>query len=338
MDKRYQMFVSSTFADLVQERQAVMQALLSLDHFPAGMELFPASDEDQWTLIKGVIDDSDYYVIVIAGRYGSQSPDGISYTEKEFDYAVESGIPILAFLHEDPDELPAKNTDQNDEARKKLDALRQKVCTGRHVKFWRSADDLKAKVIQAVAAETKRNPKVGWVRANLSSDPARLNALLVEIEDLKAALSQARTQPPQGAEQYAQRGDEFEITYRYREKYLGPWSYAGYKLSWSMIFYEIGPLIMDEASEHVIKRRFSAELNRYVLEEVPVDLASFEILDGTFEAIKVQLLALGLMKKSTKKHAASDTNTYWSITPYGEQELVRLRAIRRVTERKKAAS
>jgi hypothetical protein len=69
MDKRYQIFVSSTFADLQQERQAVMQALLSLDHFPAGMELFPASDEDQWALIKGVIDDSDYYVLVIGGRY-----------------------------------------------------------------------------------------------------------------------------------------------------------------------------------------------------------------------------------------------------------------------------
>jgi len=71
MDKRYQVFVSSTFADLKEERQAVMQALLSLDHFPAGMELFPASDEDQWALIKGVIDDSDYYVLVVGGRYGS---------------------------------------------------------------------------------------------------------------------------------------------------------------------------------------------------------------------------------------------------------------------------
>src|SRR5262245_54384271 len=64
MDKRYQVFVSYTFADLQEERQAVMQALLSLDHFPAGMELFPASDEDQLALIKGVIDDSDYYVLV----------------------------------------------------------------------------------------------------------------------------------------------------------------------------------------------------------------------------------------------------------------------------------
>ncbi len=88
MDKRYQIFVSSTFADLQQERQAVMQALLSLDHFPAGMELFPASDEDQWALIKGVIDDSDYYVLADWWTVWAPRPhDGISYTEMEFEYA-----------------------------------------------------------------------------------------------------------------------------------------------------------------------------------------------------------------------------------------------------------
>jgi hypothetical protein len=59
---RYQVFVSSTYRDLQQERQQVMQALLELDCIPAGMELFPATDDDQWTLIKKVIDNSDYYV------------------------------------------------------------------------------------------------------------------------------------------------------------------------------------------------------------------------------------------------------------------------------------
>lgn len=155
MDKRYQLFVSSTFSDLKLERQAVMEALLSLDHFPAGMELFPASDEDQWALIKGVIDDSDYYVIVIGGRYGSTTDDGISYTEKEFDYAVLQGIPILAFLHDHPELIPSGKTDEDDARRKRLEIFRKKIQTGRHVKFWQNADDLKAKVIQSISAETK---------------------------------------------------------------------------------------------------------------------------------------------------------------------------------------
>ncbi|MCX6381232.1 MAG: DUF4062 domain-containing protein, partial [Armatimonadetes bacterium] len=59
MDKRYQVFVSSTYQDLQEERQEVMHALLELDCIPSGMELFPAADEAQWSLIKKVIDDCD---------------------------------------------------------------------------------------------------------------------------------------------------------------------------------------------------------------------------------------------------------------------------------------
>jgi hypothetical protein len=72
VDNRYQTFVSSTFLDLQEERTEVMQALLLLDAIPAGMELFPAANEDQWTLIKKVIDDCDY-IVIVAGRYGSES-------------------------------------------------------------------------------------------------------------------------------------------------------------------------------------------------------------------------------------------------------------------------
>ena len=52
MDKRYQIFVSSTFTDLKQERQAVLTAILELDHMPAGMELFPGWGRVPWHLIK----------------------------------------------------------------------------------------------------------------------------------------------------------------------------------------------------------------------------------------------------------------------------------------------
>jgi Domain of unknown function (DUF4062) len=41
------------------------------------MELFPAANDDQWTLIQRVIDDCDYYLIIIAGRYGSVAKRGV---------------------------------------------------------------------------------------------------------------------------------------------------------------------------------------------------------------------------------------------------------------------
>jgi hypothetical protein len=106
MEKRYQVFVSSTFEDLREERAEVMRILLQLNCIPSGMELFPAADEDQWTLIKSVIDDCDYYIVIIAGRYGSTGNEGKSYTRMEYEYAIEKRKPVLAFLHADPTAIP----------------------------------------------------------------------------------------------------------------------------------------------------------------------------------------------------------------------------------------
>ena len=94
MDIRYQVFVSSTYADLKAERQKVMQTLMQMDCIPAGMELFPATDEKQFEFIKSVIDDCDYYLLIIGGRYGTTTETGISFTEKEYDYAVERGSQV----------------------------------------------------------------------------------------------------------------------------------------------------------------------------------------------------------------------------------------------------
>ena len=102
VEKKYQIFISSTYTDLVEERKLVQDTILSMYHFPVGMELFSAADEDQWDVIKDTIDSSDYYVLIVAHRYGSviTSGDdaGISYTEKEYRYAKSQGISVLAFL------------------------------------------------------------------------------------------------------------------------------------------------------------------------------------------------------------------------------------------------
>jgi Domain of unknown function (DUF4062) len=88
---RYQVFVSSTFTDLKKEREKVLQAILESKAFPAGMELSPSADDEQFAFIKREIDLSDYYLVIVAGRYGFLADDGMSFTEKEFDYAVPRG-------------------------------------------------------------------------------------------------------------------------------------------------------------------------------------------------------------------------------------------------------
>jgi Domain of unknown function (DUF4062) len=103
MEKRYQVFISSTYADLKEERRAVIQTVIESNCIPAGMELFPAADEEQLAFIKRVIDDCDYYLLIIGGRYGSVDESGISYTEQEYDYAVSRGLWVIALLHDNPE-------------------------------------------------------------------------------------------------------------------------------------------------------------------------------------------------------------------------------------------
>jgi nucleoside 2-deoxyribosyltransferase len=97
MNKKLQVFVSSTYKDLLPERQAVVQAILLAGHIPAGMELFAAGDKSQLDTIRRWIDESDVYMLILGGRYGSIDPDsGKSYTHLEYEYAIEKGKPYFA--------------------------------------------------------------------------------------------------------------------------------------------------------------------------------------------------------------------------------------------------
>src|ERR1700733_5996858 len=148
MDKRYQVFVSSTYADLKEERQAVIRTILEASCIPAGMELFPAADEEALAFIKRVIDDCDYYLLIIGGRYGSVDETGVSYTEQEYDYAVGHGLKVIALLHENPEEIPLGKSEKDPAGREKLQKFRDKVSKGRLVKFWKNASELPSLVVR----------------------------------------------------------------------------------------------------------------------------------------------------------------------------------------------
>ena len=178
---RHQVFVSSTFTDLKEERAEVIQALWEMDCIPTGMEAFVASNEDQWKVIQRVIDDSDYYVLIIGGRYGSVTSEGISYTEKEYRYAKELGIPVLAFVHNNPENIPVGKSERDEEYRRKLELFRSSVMKDHPVRTWSSPTELGGLVSRSLLREIKISPRPGWVR-NDSSSPI---ALLEQVNLLR---------------------------------------------------------------------------------------------------------------------------------------------------------
>ena len=87
-EKRYQVFVSSTSKDLEPERRLVIDALLESSYIPVGMELFSAATESAWPVIERLIDNCDYYIVIVAGRYGTEREGtGKSFTQAEYEYA-----------------------------------------------------------------------------------------------------------------------------------------------------------------------------------------------------------------------------------------------------------
>ena len=101
MNKKLQVFVSSTYDDLREERQAAVQAIVEEGHIPAGMELFKAG-KSQMQTIHNWIDESDVFMLILGGRYGSiEKESGLSYTELEYKYAISKGMPVFAVILED---------------------------------------------------------------------------------------------------------------------------------------------------------------------------------------------------------------------------------------------
>ena len=164
MKNKYQVFISSTYEDLKEERAAVTQCLLDNNCIPVGMEQFPASNMSQMEYIEKMLDDCDYYILIIGGRYGSLDDDGVGYTEKEYNYAQQKGIPVMAFVNLHPEKLPNEKCEHANI--EKFKAFRDRVRNAKKlVKGYSDIGDLKANVVTAVNAAIREYPGIGWVRA-----------------------------------------------------------------------------------------------------------------------------------------------------------------------------
>ncbi len=349
MNKRFQVFISSTFIDLIEERQSVLKGILELDHMPAGMELFPASDDTAWQLIKEVIDSSDYYVLIIGGRYGSLDSEGISYTEKEYDYAVESRKAVIPLLHKTPDNLPRDKTETDPDQWARLSDFRSKVEDKHTCVFWETPDELKSQVIVGVTSAIKRAPAPGWIRADevpSSATVADLLKLRDRVAELEKELEEVQTKPPVGSEDLLQGEDTVEMSLSFNARdpndHFGTNYRASLKPTWDSIFAGVAPSLIDEAPDTDFRAAMRTFLGRIALEEFQdreefkdSRLGRFQFKDHEIDTCVVQLRAIGLISESQKKRSVRDTKTYWTLTPYGDQRMVQLRALRKSSEKNK---
>lgn len=187
-EKKYQIFISSTYTDLRKERDSIIKTILELYHIPIGMEMFSAEDEDQWEIIRRTIASSDYYILILGLRYGSKSHDNISFTQKEYDYAREKNIPILAFVMKD--DSPLEQGRRDDDLRE-VNAFRKLVLSNNKMaQFWTTKDELTKNVSISLMKQIMQKPGIGWVRG----DKAISEELSKELANLSKENRTLRTE------------------------------------------------------------------------------------------------------------------------------------------------
>lgn len=310
MNKRYSIFISSTFEDLRVERQAVQDAVLSAGDFPVQMESFPAADEDQFDFIKTLIDKCDYYVLIVAGRYGTPAADGVSYTEKEYHYARSRKIPVLVMLHDDPGNIPAAKTESTDDGKKRLAKFVEEVSKGRLRKTWRTTGDLKHGVRDALDNAKATRPGIGWVRGDTTASAELLreiNEVRKENEKFRDAIGHLEIElalPPIPAANDELEIDLIPMTVQFAGYGVATGTYARIRCTWISafpLFYsalqwrtndwngKVYYFVEEEESRKAIGAAFAAELATFATTGL------YAISPNAFERLTSYYIEVGLM-------------------------------------------
>jgi len=327
MSSKYQIFVSSTYNDLKDHRDLVIKAVLEMDHIPVGMEMFSAADEEQWSIIQRQIDQSDYYVLIMANRYGSVTQENISFTEKEYDYARAQGIPCLAFVLDSLAPWPSNFTDTERSQVLALNKFREKVKL-KPVSFWKSNEDLYGKCSIALMKAFIAYPREGWIRASKYSDVKTTN----ELARLSAENAQLRSVVDAKNEV-----EEKEAiirnairTLQANKRPLHIWkkNATAYELAKTTSLFE---LFHSLAPELIIENSVAYMSNFAAL--IVGDLKSgeyrteFPVPSNSVKEWMVDFSTLGLVKPSSREKPVGDKDEYWTLTEQGVAALSLIRLV-----------
>lgn len=191
LDRRYQVFLTTSGKDMQPEREIVIQTLMGMGFFTWGLESRSVLGR---VYSRRQIEDCDYVLLLLGGQYGELSASGIGYMHLEYIYAVTKQKPMIVFMHDAPQQRAAELQEQTAELKQKFENFRQQLLReANQVVLYHDLKDLEVLVRSNIPKLIEHYPAIGWVR------PQRLQSLQDEIDALKVKLAQARFQLEQGS-------------------------------------------------------------------------------------------------------------------------------------------
>lgn len=304
MKKKLQIFISSTYKDLQDERQAAVEAILGSNNIPAGMELFKAGNNSQWETIKKWINDFDIYMLILGGRYGSIEPTSKkSYTQLEYEYAISKDIPVFATVLSDSfikrKESSGSNPDDiSEHSNKYLYDEFKKLVMSKMVKIVDDCKDIKLAIHESLSELKEDYDFEGWTRgvSDLTyNNLVEQNSKLVqEVNELKEQLKQKTDLKQPASTQSEFWNKEIILNVSGAVAFMEKLRNSQITLKINEIFQIIAPLIMTPTKSSKVKEDFEQSLKELYMP----NNYSLYVEDNQFQKIKALLFSKQLIKLS----------------------------------------
>jgi hypothetical protein len=331
LQKKLQVFVSSTYADLKDERQAAVAGILLAKHIPAGMELFTAGDEAQWDVIRRWIQDSDVYMLILGARYGSIEPrTGQSYTELEYDYAAQLGKPAFAVVMADflvEARLPTIAPPEPPEAREAYGRFRSKVLSKISTHF-ENGDQIKLAILSSLGDIEARPHLGGWIRAN---EMPSVQPLVEEIgrlqNDRQMLLDQLAARPiaiDDEGKVLAGLDDPITLELKFKVKWDHSTASRPIATTWREVYAIAAPLFVEYPNDRRVSSTVATALYKRRLGGEPYEA---DVGTEDWGTVRTQFQALGLVELKYQEARDNSMYLYWYVTDAGKKLALTSRAV-----------
>ncbi|MDX1804487.1 MAG: DUF4062 domain-containing protein [Alcanivorax sp.] len=337
-DNRYQVFISATYPDMQAARQALMLPLMDMGLIPTGFDSTVANGNTLMPVIQRMIEECDYFIILVGGRYGTLSPMGLSEIHREYIFAATKRKPVMALIHDNPTMLPDERREMTRDGQVRREdfarLLEKKTVSHR----WTTETGLSELIKRAMPDMMREHPADGWIRADRAGDggnTAEATALKQRIAVLEKEREEILSQSRPPLKSLARGADQVSLDYSCNVYEGGDCKLAmvSTKLTWDQAFACVAPLMLNPASETALQKALEDYIGRRALADVQDDfpkahaVRNVVMASHAFNQVKIHLRALGLINKSAEKDSRG--MPMWQLTAHGDNTMSQIMAVRR---------
>ncbi len=170
----FTVFISSTYADLVEYREVVHASIRKLRNHADDMIYWSADERSAASVSSENVRTADLMVLILAHKYGSMAAnDTRSFTHIEYDTERKANVTELAYFLDPLYPWPPPHIELEPSHRESLERLKRRVEAECVRQFFTTPDSLAMLVTQAIANFDKR------VRGSPSGEPAPRRSILL---------------------------------------------------------------------------------------------------------------------------------------------------------------